>query len=293
MSEFVLVTGATGQQGGAVARALVGAGTPVHALVRDPDAGRARALAELGVQLVRGDLDEPASLKSALDGARGLFSVQMPDLANLRGDTELRRARNLAAAAAAAGVRQVVHTSASGVTRLVDESRWGSSLAHVFRTKTSAEEAIREIAARSTTILRPSLFMENFLPPSYFYAPGSSDRLLLAYDPDVPQAFVAVADIAAAAAAAFADPVRFDGVELELAGDRRSLREAVAVVSDAWGTTLTLPASPAAAIADGLAEAFVQSQTYLSICPAPARPELAHAFGVPTTTIEEWARTVR
>ena len=293
MTEFVLVTGATGQQGGAVARALTAAGTPVHALVRDPAAERAQALADLGAQLVRGDLDDPGSLKPALEGARGVFSIQTPDFADMRGDTELHRARNLATAAAAAGVRQIVHTSASGVTRIVDEARWGSFLAHVFRIKTSAEEAIRETGVQSTTILRPSLFMENFLPPAYFYAPGSSDRLLMAYDLDVPQAFVAVSDIAAAAVAAFADPVRFNNVELELAGDLRSLREAVAILSYAWGATLTLPASPTAAIAEGLAGPFAQSQTYLSVCPAPARPEFAHALGIPTTTIEGWARTVR
>src|SRR3954462_8843764 len=100
MSETVLDTGATGQQGGAVARALIPAGTPVRGLVRDPGSDRARALAELGVELVKGDLDEPESLKPALSGARALFSVQLPDLVDPMGDAEIRQARNLAAAAA-------------------------------------------------------------------------------------------------------------------------------------------------------------------------------------------------
>jgi uncharacterized protein YbjT (DUF2867 family) len=70
-SAFVLVTGATGNQGGAVARALLSTGTPVHALVLDPADDRAVALRELGAELVRGDLDDPASLKAVVDGARG------------------------------------------------------------------------------------------------------------------------------------------------------------------------------------------------------------------------------
>ncbi|MEU7816748.1 NmrA family NAD(P)-binding protein [Pseudonocardia sp. NPDC049154] len=292
MKEFVLVTGATGQQGGAVARALLAAETPVHALVRDPDSPRARALAELGAQLVRADLDEPESLKPALDGARGLFSIQNPDFTDLAGDTEIVRARALAAAVAAAGVPQIVHTSASGATRVIDEERWGPFVRHAFRVKALTEDALREAGAVSTTILRPSAFMENFLAPSYFYAPGSAEKLLVGYDVDVPQAFVAVSDIGSAAAAAFADPARFDAVELELAGERISLRAAVATLSRVWGRPLTLPESREAAVADGLAEVFQQSQTYLSLHPAPAFPEYLRAFGLPTTSLEEWARSV-
>ncbi|ODU04565.1 MAG: hypothetical protein ABS81_09920 [Pseudonocardia sp. SCN 72-86] len=292
MSDFVLVTGATGQQGGAVARALVAAGTPVHALVRDTGTDKARALQELGVRLVQGDLDEPESLKPALDGARGLFSVQTPDFANLGADTEIERARTLAAAAAAAGVPQIVHTSASGATRTIDEQRWGPFVGHAFRVKTLTEDALREAGAGSTTILRPSAFMENFLAPSYFYAPGSTEKVLVGYDIDVPQAFIAVADIASAAAAAFADPQRFDAVELELAGDRISLRHAAATLSRVWGRPITLPASRDAAIADGLPEVFQQSQGYLSAHPAPAFPEYLRAFDLPVTTLEEWARGV-
>ena len=297
MSDAVLVTGATGQQGGAVVRALTAAGVPVRALVRDITSDRARALSRAGVQLVRGDLDEPESLAPALEDVRGLFSIQSPDMAAVLADgtfdSELQRARTLAGAAAAAGVQQIVHTSASGITRLPDESRWGSVIAQTFRIKTSAEEAIRDAGAEYTTILRPAAFMENFLAPTYFYAPGSNDRLLVAYDVDVPQAFIAVADIGTAAAMAFMDPDRFRAVELELAGDRRSLRSAVELLNTAWGTSITLPESRTAAIADGLADPFVQSQTYLSASPAPARPEFAQALGITVTSLEEWARSVR
>ncbi|MEC3996559.1 NmrA family NAD(P)-binding protein [Actinacidiphila sp. DG2A-62] len=64
----VLVTGATGNQGGAVARALLAEGRPVRALVRDPSSAAARALATAGATLVRGDLDDSASLKEAVTG---------------------------------------------------------------------------------------------------------------------------------------------------------------------------------------------------------------------------------
>ena len=72
----VLVIGATGRQGSAVARHLLKTGFGVRALVRDPQKPRARALAEAGIELVQGDLDDHASLERALYGTHGVFSMQ-------------------------------------------------------------------------------------------------------------------------------------------------------------------------------------------------------------------------
>lgn len=291
---FVLVTGATGRQGGAVARALLADEVAVHALVRDPDSDRARAVAELGATLVRGDLDDPASLRAAVDGARGVFSVQMPDMADLMGDAEVRYGRALAEAAGAAGVSHLVHTSVSGAGRDpsdIDEERWGAHSGHYWRSKAAVEQAVRDAGSRYWTILRPSTFMENFVRPSFYFAGGDSDRLLVAVDPDVPQPFVAVADIGAAAAAAFADPARFHGVELELAGERLTFRTAAKILSEVLGTTIELPDSPEDAAAQGLMPEFVLSQRYVSAYPAPAHPEAARALGLPTTTFADWATT--
>ncbi|WP_345407098.1 NmrA family NAD(P)-binding protein [Nonomuraea salmonea] len=74
----VLVTGATGRQGGATARALLAAGVPVRALVRDPAAEGAKAIEALGADLVTGDLGDRDSVARAAEGARAVFSVQMP-----------------------------------------------------------------------------------------------------------------------------------------------------------------------------------------------------------------------
>ena len=66
-SDVILITGATGKQGGAVARELLAAGHSVRAMTRHPDALPARELASLGAEVVRGDLDEPSSLPAALN----------------------------------------------------------------------------------------------------------------------------------------------------------------------------------------------------------------------------------
>ncbi|GIJ35846.1 NmrA family NAD(P)-binding protein [Micromonospora sediminimaris] len=290
----VLVTGATGNQGGAVTRTLLAAGVPVRALVRDPAAERATALADLGAVLVPGDLDDITSLGSAVADVHGVFSVQTIDLTGGTGDAEIRRGENLVRAARAAGVAHVVHTSVAGVAAVdderFDEDRYGAFTRHYYRSKAAVEELVRGAGFPGWTILRPATFMESFVRPSVYFADLTSDRLQVAVDPDVRLPFVAVRDIGTAAAAAFAQPERFHGVELELAGDVRSFREIAEELSQVLGTTIELPGSGQDIRDEGPLAAFFQGQRFMSAHPAPARPELAAALGVPTTTFAQWAR---
>src|SRR5919107_5706812 len=79
----IVVTGATGHQGGAVTRHLLRGGWRVTALTRDPTSARARAVAALGADVVRGDMGDPASLRPAFAGAYGVYSVQNPMISGL------------------------------------------------------------------------------------------------------------------------------------------------------------------------------------------------------------------
>ncbi len=76
----ILVAGGTGQQGGATIRALRQSGCDwaIRALVRDPASVRARGLSAEGVEVVRGDLNDDASVRAAMAGVHGVFSVQSP-----------------------------------------------------------------------------------------------------------------------------------------------------------------------------------------------------------------------
>ncbi|TKC90023.1 NmrA/HSCARG family protein [Polyangium fumosum] len=293
-SDPVLVTGATGRQGGAVARALLARGAPVRVLVRDVEAQGARALGALGATLVRGDLDEPASLRAACVGARGVFSVQMPNLKNLEGDDEQRQGKNIVEAARAVGVPQFVHTSVSGAGEYQRrQPGWGSpaSGVHYWESKAYIEDLVRNAGFRSFTLLKPSFFMENFVRPSFLFANGVEDRLLTVLAPDTVLSLVALQDIGAAAAAAFTDPVAWKGVELELAGDRRSMREIAAVLSEVLGTPIEAPSLTAEeALAQGLWRAFVTSQERMNVVDSPARPEYARARGIATTDFRTWAK---
>src|SRR5258705_10661787 len=90
----VVVTGSTGNQGGAVARGLLERGHKVRAVTRDPSSSRAKALANAGATLVAASLDDSAAIMKALDGATSLFAMTTP----IEGGTDAETRQGLAAA---------------------------------------------------------------------------------------------------------------------------------------------------------------------------------------------------
>ncbi|MBE1586556.1 NmrA family NAD(P)-binding protein [Nonomuraea angiospora] len=224
----ILITGATGKQGGATARRLLAGGRKVRALVRDPAAPAAAELAAAGAQLVRGDFDDPASLPPALDGAAAVFGVPPVAYGPAGPQTELEvaRGRALIDAAARAGIEQVVFST---VASLSGASRWSES-------KVLIEEYLRDHVALPT-VLRPVRFMTNYLGISVVRIDGISPdgvhRHL--FPPHEPMQVIALEDIAEFAALAFADPARFAGRTLELAGDEPTPVEAAAAIAAATG----------------------------------------------------------
>jgi hypothetical protein len=94
LDKIILVSGATGQQGGATARHLLANGWPVRALTRDARKPAAQALAAKGAEIVEGDFDDRASLAKALEGAYGAFSVQNFWLAGVGVEGEIRQGKS-------------------------------------------------------------------------------------------------------------------------------------------------------------------------------------------------------
>jgi uncharacterized protein YbjT (DUF2867 family) len=221
VSTTVLVTGATGRQGGAVARRLLADGRPVRALVRDAAAPSARALAAAGAELTPGDFDDPASLPAALNGVAAVFAMPPITLRPSGPDDEreVTRGRALIDAAAAAGIEQVVlSTVASGTAAKIRIER------HLF-----------DHIARPT-VLRPVRFMTNYVGTGMLGVDGIVDGVTRHLFPaDEPLQMVALEDIADFTALALADPGRFAGRTLELAGDQPTPDEAAAAITAATG----------------------------------------------------------
>ncbi|MFC4008423.1 NmrA/HSCARG family protein [Nonomuraea purpurea] len=224
----IFVIGATGRQGGAVARELLRRGRPVRALTRTPDSPAAKDLAAQGAAVVHGDLEDPASLRDAMAGAHGVFSVQT-FLTDAGLDGEVRQGRVVAEAAKELNVAHVVYTSVDGAER-------DSGVPH-FESKWTIERHLQALKV-PTTVLRPVFFMENFV----YQPPQSIDGVLtvrLALPARRPLQMIATADIGAVAADAFDRPEEYIGQAVALAGDELTGPEIAAAFEEAT----TIPAS--------------------------------------------------
>ena len=124
--KIIAVTGATGQQGGAVARRLLEKGWKVRALTRDPQKPAAQALAQAGAELAPGDMDRRADLDAAFQGVYGVFSVQNFWLPNVGAEGEVRQGKLAADAAKAAGVEHFVYSSVGAAERGMGQAHFAS-----------------------------------------------------------------------------------------------------------------------------------------------------------------------
>ncbi|QYE33015.1 NmrA/HSCARG family protein (plasmid) [Polymorphobacter sp. PAMC 29334] len=208
MSQSFLVIGATGNQGGAVINALLrdGGDWNLKALVRNPSSKRAQALGRRGVELVRADLDDAGSVNQALAGVYGVYSVQSPEAGGP--EREEKQGIMVADAAKAAGVAHFVYSSVAGADRR-------SGVPH-FESKWQVEQHIAAIGLPAT-IIRPTLFMDNFATFKFRLVMLA---MLRSFVPENQRTqMVAVRDIGMLTAKAFAEPKRFVGRAIELAGD--------------------------------------------------------------------------
>lgn len=208
----ILVFGATGQQGGAVARHLLKHGWNVRAVTRNPEGEAAQALRDAGAEVVQANLDDPATLANAMEGAYGVFSVQNTWTDGIEG--EIRQGKAVADAAKAAGVQHFLYTSVGGAER-------NTGIPH-FESKWEVEQHIRSLELPAT-VIRPVFFLENI----HFMAQPAEGRegkvLPMGLHPERPLQMIAVDDIGAFAAVVFNNPEEYIGQELELAGDELTI----------------------------------------------------------------------
>lgn len=231
----ILVTGATGQQGGAVARHLLADGWSIRALVRDMNKDSAKALAAQGIELVAGDLNDRVSLDAALRGVYGVFSVQNFWLPDVGFEGEIRQGRQLADAAVDAGVTHFVYSSVGAADR-------GQGQKH-FESKWQIEQHIHSLDLPAT-IIRPVAFMDNYNWTRPQISNGEFQSWGLRADKTLQ--LIAVDDIGAFVALVFAGPQEFIGRTVELAGDELTEGQIAATFGRVIGrpVTVTFPAMP-------------------------------------------------
>jgi uncharacterized protein YbjT (DUF2867 family) len=215
---LILVTGATGKQGTAVVDHLRARGFPIRALTRDPEKPAARNLVNEGVEVAAGDFNDPDSLRRAMDGVYGVFSMSTPYEEG--SEAEIRQGKILADAASRSQVTHYIYTSVGGAERK-------TGVPH-FDSKFEIEEHVRGLGFPHYTIIRPVFFMENWLVLKGMIDAG---KIYWPLSPQTKLQQVATSDIGGLAAMAFEHRDHWQGRAVELAGDDRTMTDMVAAFS--------------------------------------------------------------
>jgi uncharacterized protein YbjT (DUF2867 family) len=271
----VLISGATGQQGGAVAAALAGKPFEIRAMTRKPESEKAQALARKGVHIVKGDFNDPASLKPALAGAWGVFAVQTPGMA----DAEEEQGKRIATLAREAGVQHFVYASVASAHRK-------TGIPH-FESKFRIEETVRSLKFPSHVILRPVFFMENLVSPWFL----RGNKIVTAVAPTTVIQMIAVADIGKFGAWAFIDAARLAGREIDIAGDAVTMPAAAAALSKGLGRTITYVPIPIEEVRKNSADFAAMLEWFDRVGYNADITALEQESGVTTTKLAAWAST--
>lgn len=231
----VLVTGATGQQGGSLTTVLLERGHAVRALTRDPSAPAAVKLSERGAEVVRGDFDDPPSLRRAAQGMDTAFVMGTP----FQAGTEAETRQGLAAidASKAAGVGHVVYTSVSDADRQ-------TGIPH-FDTKDVVEKHLAKSGV-PYTIVAPVFFMENFLAPWMGF--GLPERLAMPMPAGRKLQLIDLCSLGRFSAALVEGRERFFGRRYNVASDERTGTEIAAAFGRAQGRPVPYVEVPVVAV---------------------------------------------
>jgi uncharacterized protein YbjT (DUF2867 family) len=277
--ELVLVSGATGQQGGAIAHELLGAGWPVRAMTRKPQSDAARALAARGAEIVTADLDDDASLHRALDGAWGAVGVQNTWEAGV--EREEDQGKRFARAVKDTGVQHYLYQS-------VGSAHQKTGIPH-FENKWRVEETLRGLGIPSWVIVRPVFFMENLV------GPGSKPyidqgTLAMGLKPDTTLQSIAVRDIGKYGLAAFERHAELNGREIDIAGDALTGPQMAAVLSEVIGRPITFYQVPIEQIRAQSEDFALMLEWFDAVGYSADIERNAKEFGIAPTRFREWAK---
>jgi len=276
---IVLITGATGHQGGATARELQGKGFQIRGMTRKPDSDAAKALAKLGVQVVQGDLNDEASLEAALDGAWGVYAVQNTWEAGVEG--EETQGKRIATLAKRKGVQHYVYASVASADRK-------TGIPH-FDNKWRVEETVRGLKFPSYTIIRAVFFMENLTSPWFL----NGDKLVSAMDPHTVLQMIAADDIGKFGARAFTHAKEMNGTELDIAGDAMTMPQAVEALSRGLGRKLEFVRIPIEEVRKNSEDFAIMLEWLDRVGYDADIPGNERKYDIRPIKLEEWARKQR
>ena len=224
----ILVIGATGAQGGSVAKALLrDKRFAVRAMTRNLHSEKAQALREAGAEIVTGDLGDPLSLRQAMDGCYGVFGVTSY-WEHFGG--EFRLGKNLVNAVKAAGIRHFVFSGMDSYRKL---SGGKFPVAH-YDVKAELQDYIRELKLPATFV-QASFYYENFLN-YYPLQKGDNGSLYFGFPQgDTRLASISVEDYGPVVAGIFNHPYQYFGRTVRAVGADQTGSEYAAAMTRALG----------------------------------------------------------
>jgi uncharacterized protein YbjT (DUF2867 family) len=277
----ILVTGATGQQGGALACELLARGHAVKAMTRKPESEPAKTLAGLGAKIVAGDIDDEGSLGRALGGAWGVFAVQNTWEAGVEKEEE--QGKRFARVAKRLGVKHFVYSSVGSAHRK-------TGIPH-FDNKWRVEEVVRSLRFPSFVIIRPVFFMENLTSP-WFKPAIDQGNVAMGMKPTTSLQMIAVKDIGRYLAWAFENGEKLNGRAIDIAGDTKTGPEAAQIIGKVAGRQIGFFQVPIAEVRK-FSDDFATMYEWFDAVGYDADIEArSKESGITPTTFAEWASGV-
>ena len=231
-SRLALVTGATGQQGGAVARRLLESGFRVRGMARNTESEPSKHLRVMGAEMVRAEFADAESLTTVLKGVDVVFAMTTPFEEGV--DAETAQGVALVDAAAAAGVDHFVFSSVASANK-------ATGIPH-FDSKYRVEERLVSSDLR-WSVIAPVYFMSNLLFPDILNG-LKEGTYAIALPPGLPLQQIATEDIGAFAAHVLANPDEFAGTRIDIAGDELSSHQSANVLAGILGRPISVVEVP-------------------------------------------------
>ncbi|WP_336832727.1 NmrA/HSCARG family protein [Staphylococcus pseudoxylosus] len=289
----LLITGATGTQGGAVLSEAIKSRYNIRALVRNKNSNSAIELKNKGIEVVEGNWDDLTSLEKALEGIDGVFAVTVPSSDPKDVNQESKQAKNLITASENQNIEKFVQTSVARTGDHMNFKYWGEEYwsENYWIQKEKVENMVKNSKLKHWTILKPAYMMENWLPKraKHFFPELQNNLLKSAFNSDSKIDLISAIDIGKFTIKAFESKEKFDGKSIELASESLTITQIASKISEITGKSIEVKSvSPEEMIEEGSSPGIVRSQEWNNVEGYNVDINSAKNYGIELLSLNDW-----